>query len=131
MAKDDAEGMKAADTRVDNRSGVAPDPLEPDRGPGARSRGWSPAAGRDDADRRNSPNDRSGDLGPIPASGPRDIGADELQPLTSGDAANVGAGGGREPTRRPGGGTLRGTAGDAGADAGDGALDATDTTTVT
>lgn len=53
-------------------------------------------------------------------------------PATSGDAANVGfrnnpdtAGG------RPGGGTLRGNPGDAGADAGEGSIDATDDTAVT
>lgn len=68
-------------------------------------------------------------LGPTPATGPTDIGAEDLGPVTSGDAANIGD---RPPTTgSAGGGTLHGNIGDAGADAGEGSIDATDDTTVT
>lgn len=54
--------------------------------------------------------------------GPRDVGADDLGPVTSGDAANTGGFRGNPDTAAGSGG---------GADAGDGSIDATDATTVT
>jgi hypothetical protein len=110
----------------------AADALEPDRGPGQRSKGWTKVG--DDADRTGvRPDDPAGNAGPVPASGARDIGADELDPVTSGDGANLrGLHTNPDPRpRQPGGARLAGSVGDAGADAGDGSLDATDDTTVT
>ena len=52
-------------------------------------------------------------------------------PVTSGDAANVGTRLGGTGVVGAGGATHRGTFGDAGADAGDGSIDATDATEVT
>ena len=122
---------KAADARTENGSGTAPDPLAGDRGSGARSHGWRAATGRDEGAAAGSPDARTGGLGPVPATGPRDLGADELQPMTSGDGANTGPTSNREPLRHSGGGTLRGNVGDTGGDAGEGSIDATDATSVT
>ena len=104
-------------------SGGSDDPDNPDTRPTV----WSAGPGSGDTpDRGAGPTTRT-------ARGAADIGADDLGPVTSGDAANTGAhrntpDAGLAPA---GGATLGGNIGDAGADAGDGSIDATDATTVT